>query len=67
MTVEQALNHPWIAKRANTDAVMIDEERQDRPSEAEEVVVKGLRLPRKGAILSGHIVKRKLRMPMFGI
>mmetsp|Transcript_27553 Transcript_27553/g.58872 ORF Transcript_27553/g.58872 Transcript_27553/m.58872 type:complete len:411 (+) Transcript_27553:87-1319(+) len=59
MTVEQAMNHPWMVKHANTDEVMIEDEHQDRSSE--EAVVKGLRIPRKGAMFYGLIKKRKMR------
>mmetsp|Transcript_27548 Transcript_27548/g.58867 ORF Transcript_27548/g.58867 Transcript_27548/m.58867 type:complete len:81 (+) Transcript_27548:2-244(+) len=59
MTVKQAMNHPWMVKHANTDEVMIEDEHQDRSSE--EAVVKGLRIPRKGAMFYGLIKKRKMR------
>lgn len=31
MTVEQALNHPWLVKHVNNDVLMSQEQRQDQP------------------------------------
>ena len=32
MTVDQALNHPWVAKHVDADAVMIEEEQRAKTS-----------------------------------
>lgn len=58
MSVEQALNHPWVAKHGYTDVAMRDEDRQDNSSV--EVVFKGL--PARDSII---IEKRDARMPVF--
>lgn len=63
MTVEQALNHPWIVKHANTHATIIEEEREDKSSG--HVVVKGLRMSRKGSMLCSRIGKCKMRISLF--
>jgi len=59
MTVEEALNHPWLIMHTHTDVVM-------SAGVSEEVMVKGLRLSRRGSIFCGRIAKRKMRMSMFG-
>jgi serine/threonine protein kinase len=60
MTAEEALNHPWLVRHTRIDVVM-------SADISEEVMVKGLRLPRRGSIFCGGIAKRKTRMSMFGI
>jgi calcium-dependent protein kinase len=65
MTAEQALNHPWMVRHVNTDAVLMEEEqRQDRSSD--EAIIKELRIPRRGSMLCGHLTRRKMRISMFG-
>lgn len=67
MSVEQALNHPWMVRHAaGAYAEMIDEERQDKSTTSEEAVIKGLRMPRRGSSLRSRIARGKVRMPMFG-
>jgi len=60
MTVEEALNHPWIIRHTPTDAVMSD-------GISEEVKDKGSRLPRRFRFCSGPMAKRKVRKSMFGV
>ena len=63
MTVEQALNHPWIVKHVNTQSLMSDEDRQDTSSV--EVVLTGL--SRRDAIIFGggsSTEKRDVSIPL---
>jgi len=81
MTVEEALNHPWIVRHntSSDTAMMIDEESQDvsskdeaMSSEEEAIPVKGISKSRKGAMLCSRLGKRrnakqrKMRISMFG-
>jgi serine/threonine protein kinase len=61
MSIDQALNHPWILKHVGKDASMSDEGRQDCNSSVE-VVFKGL--SRRDSIICGGIERRDLRIPM---
>mmetsp|Transcript_1073 Transcript_1073/g.2142 ORF Transcript_1073/g.2142 Transcript_1073/m.2142 type:complete len:392 (-) Transcript_1073:156-1331(-) len=61
MTVEQALNHPWITRHINNDAAMSDDDRQEKSSI--EVVFK--ELSRKDSIICGGIERFEVRMPLF--
>ena len=58
MTVEEALNHPWLGRHTHPDVMNVDI--------SEEAMVEGLRLPRRGSISHLGIAKRKMRMSMFG-
>lgn len=68
MSVDQALNHPWLVRHnAGAIAETIDEERQDKSAtSSKEAVVKGLRMPRRGSLLCGRISRGKVRMPIIG-
>jgi hypothetical protein len=52
MTTEQALKHPWIM-----NSLLTSEDRKSGSSE--EAVVEELGIPRKGAMISGHIINPK--------
>merc|ERR1712013_194750 len=58
MTVDQALNHPWIVKHANIHALQIEEERQDNSSV--EVVLEDF--PRTNAIICDDTNKENMRI-----
>ena len=56
MTVNQALNHPWVVEHINNDVVMSDEDRQDNSSV--EVVFHG---SMRDSIICGGIKTCKVR------
>lgn len=58
MTVEDALNHPWIVRYNNTDVLM-------RSDISEEAMAKGLSVQRRSVMFSGRR-RRNLRIAMFG-
>ena len=63
MTVEQALNHPWIVKHVNKQSLMSDEDRQDTSSV--KAVCKGL--SRRDSIICGSgssTEKRDVSIPL---
>lgn len=66
MTVEQALNHPWIARHNNIDVALSAEGCKKSPFE-EVGIKKALGSTRKGAMLSGRISRRKIKKSIFGI
>ena len=57
--LEEALDHPWLPRHPHTNVVM-------SAGISEGVMVKGLRLSRRGSIFCGRIAKRNMRMSMFG-
>lgn len=59
VTVEQALNHPWIVKYAGASVAMFEEERQGKPTSEEDAVL-GLSMPQKGSMLCARIAMDKL-------
>ena len=69
MTVEQALNHPWIVKHVNTNTDMMMNEEDLEDNSSAEVVYNGT--PRKYPVQCSNSPTRsptrKMRMSMFGL
>jgi len=66
MTLTEALEHPWIVKHTRVDASLIETRLEDKLN-TDEAVVKGVRMPRRGAMVCGRIARRKYRKAVFGI
>lgn len=58
MSAAEALNHPWMVRHTNTNVLA---------KANEEFMAKGLRISRRGSMLSGRVTRRNVRKAMFGI
>lgn len=67
MTVDQALNHPWIRMHVGSDASIVEDRQDTLMPNSDEVEVKGLAPSRRGSMICSRIARRKYRTSMFGI